>query len=55
MNPHPNPAPPQRIAARVSIVGEDTPVARALPHRQRRMIGAWCFLDHAGPVQFRPG
>ena len=55
MNPHPNPAAPQRIAARVSIVGEDTPVARALPHRQRRMIGAWCFLDHAGPVQFKPG
>ncbi|WP_080958412.1 pirin family protein [Pseudomonas putida] len=20
--------------------------------RQRRMIGAWCFLDHAGPAIF---
>lgn len=45
----------QRLAARTSIVGEDTPVARALPHRGRRMVGAWCFLDHAGPVQFAPG
>jgi hypothetical protein len=24
-------------------------VARALPDRQIRMIGAWCFLDHYGP------
>lgn len=45
----------QRLASRVSIVGEDTPVARALPQAARRMIGAWCFLDHAGPVQFAPG
>ena len=43
---------PQRYAARVSIVGDDTPIRRALPHRERRMVGAWCFLDHAGPVQF---
>jgi len=25
-------------------------VNRALPRRQRRLIGAWCFLDHIGPV-----
>lgn len=49
------PTPPQRYAARVSIIGEDTPVRRALPNRSRRMVGAWCFLDHAGPVQFSPG
>jgi redox-sensitive bicupin YhaK (pirin superfamily) len=24
-------------------------VSRTLPHRQRRMIGAWCFLDAYGP------
>lgn len=45
----------QRYASRISIIGEDTPVARALPHRDRRTVGAWCFLDHAGPKQFAPG
>lgn len=45
---------PQRIIARESIVGTDTTIRRALPHRDRRMVGAWCFLDHAGPVQFKP-
>jgi quercetin 2,3-dioxygenase len=25
-------------------------VRRTLPHRERRMIGAWCFVDHYGPV-----
>ncbi|MFE5586521.1 pirin family protein [Kitasatospora sp. NPDC056531] len=24
-------------------------VRRTLPHRSRRMIGAWCFVDHYGP------
>jgi redox-sensitive bicupin YhaK (pirin superfamily) len=24
-------------------------VSRTLPHRQRRMVGAWCFLDAYGP------
>lgn len=52
MPPHPA---PQRYSARVSVVGEDTPIRRTLPHRDRRMVGAWCFLDHAGPVQFGPG
>ena len=49
------PAAPQRLVSRAAIVGEDTPITRALPHRQRRTVGAWCFLDHAGPVQFAPG
>lgn len=26
------------------------PVTRTLPHRRRRMVGAWCFLDAYGPV-----
>ncbi|WP_036596590.1 pirin family protein [Ottowia thiooxydans] len=47
--------PAQRYASRISVVGEDTPVARALPYRERRTVGAWCFLDHAGPQQFAPG
>lgn len=24
-------------------------VRRTLPHRNRRMVGAWCFVDHYGP------
>lgn len=24
-------------------------VRRTLPHRDRRMVGAWCFVDHYGP------
>ncbi len=24
---------------------------RALPHRSRRTVGAWCFVDHVGPAQ----
>lgn len=53
------PATPQRsspgggavevIAARDTVVGT-LPVRRNLPRRERRMVGAWCFLDHMGPV-----
>lgn len=25
-------------------------VRRALPHRSRRTVGAWCFVDHMGPA-----
>jgi redox-sensitive bicupin YhaK (pirin superfamily) len=28
----------------------DVPVRRALPRRGRRTIGAWCFVDHLGPM-----
>ncbi len=49
------PTPLQLLELRHAIIGEDTPVARALPQRQRRTVGAWCFLDHAGPVQFAAG
>jgi redox-sensitive bicupin YhaK (pirin superfamily) len=30
------------------------PVRRALPRRDRRTIGAWCFVDHMGPVDLAP-
>lgn len=40
----------QRIALRRAELGEGFAVARALPTRERRMVGAWCFLDHMGPV-----
>ncbi|HEU5486447.1 MAG TPA: pirin family protein [Microlunatus sp.] len=36
-------------------LGKTTEVARALPDRDIRMIGAWCFLDHYGPEDVRDG
>lgn len=44
----------QRITARTAEVGGGIPVSRLMPSRQRRKIGAWCFLDHAGPALFEP-
>jgi redox-sensitive bicupin YhaK (pirin superfamily) len=37
------------LTARRVYLGRTTEVARALPDKQLRMIGAWCFLDHYGP------
>ncbi|GAA1436207.1 pirin family protein [Microlunatus lacustris] len=37
------------LSARRVPLGKTTEVARLLPDRQVRMIGAWCFLDHYGP------
>jgi redox-sensitive bicupin YhaK (pirin superfamily) len=45
----------ERIATRSAEVGRGFVIRRALPSRQRRMVGAWCFLDHAGPLQVDPG
>lgn len=45
----------QRVAARSAEIGGTLPVNRVLPTRQRRLIGAWCFLDHAGPARFAAG
>ena len=39
----------QHISSRVKDVG-GMDISRALPTRERRLIGAWCFLDHAGPT-----
>jgi redox-sensitive bicupin YhaK (pirin superfamily) len=38
-------------------LGRYTTVRRLLPQRERRMVGAWCFVDHFGPedVTGRPG
>ena len=36
-------------AARLAQVG-DLDVRRLLPLRQRRSVGAWCFVDHYGPM-----
>ena len=27
-------------------------IARLLPNKGKKLIGAWCFLDHAGPAEF---
>jgi redox-sensitive bicupin YhaK (pirin superfamily) len=32
-----------------------TTVVRTLPNRERRMVGAWCFLDHYGPTVLADG
>ncbi len=45
----------KRIPARTAEIGGGVPVARTLPSRLKRTIGAWCFLDHAGPARFAPG
>ncbi|GAA0381835.1 pirin family protein [Microbispora corallina] len=38
-------------------LGNDTVVRRLLPTLGRRMVGAWCFLDHYGPdnIAEQPG
>ncbi|BDH44724.1 putative quercetin 2,3-dioxygenase [Salmonella enterica subsp. enterica serovar Choleraesuis] len=42
----------QHITARIKDVG-GIGVSRVLPVKNRRLIGAWCFLDHAGPALFQ--
>jgi redox-sensitive bicupin YhaK (pirin superfamily) len=39
--------------SREAIVGSLT-VRRALPRRERRTVGAWCFVDHMGPTSASP-
>lgn len=43
----------ERIRARDAEVGGIS-VRRLLPYRARRTIGAWCFIDHMGPVTAAP-
>ena len=38
----------QEFPLRRAEIGQGTVIKRALPSRHKRMIGAWCFLDHAG-------
>src|SRR5579863_5838507 len=44
--------PPERLETRSAEIGGGLTIRRALPNRHRRMVGAWCFLDHAGPMEF---
>jgi redox-sensitive bicupin YhaK (pirin superfamily) len=43
------------LATRTAEIGGGLIIRRALPNLRRRTIGAWCFLDHAGPVAFQDG
>ena len=45
------------LTAKTVELGESTQVRRLLPNIHRRMVGAWCFVDHYGPddVAARPG
>ena len=37
------------LPVRDVLLGRTTHVRRIVPNKTRRMIGAWCFLDHYGP------
>ncbi|MEJ1110979.1 MULTISPECIES: pirin family protein [unclassified Kribbella] len=37
------------LEPREVILGRTTKVRRLLPNKNRRMVGAWCFVDHYGP------
>ena len=42
-----------RLPTRIADVG-GIPIHRAIPQRALRKVGAWCFLDHAGPAEPPP-
>lgn len=37
------------LKPRLTPLGDSTVVRRLLPNLGRRMVGAWCFVDHYGP------
>jgi redox-sensitive bicupin YhaK (pirin superfamily) len=41
------------VDTRESVVGGMT-VRRSLPKARRRTVGAWCFVDHFGPLAWSP-
>jgi redox-sensitive bicupin YhaK (pirin superfamily) len=45
------------LSGREVTLGESTGVRRLLPTLGRRMVGAWCFVDHYGPdnIAANPG
>ena len=47
----------ERFAGKQVPLGESTVVRRLLPNLGRRLVGAWCFVDHYGPedVLDQPG
>lgn len=50
------PRPVQELfAGREVALGESTVVRRLLPNLGRRLVGAWCFVDHYGPDDVATG
>ncbi|MEZ0091158.1 pirin family protein [Streptacidiphilus sp. EB129] len=47
----------QLLTGKQVPLGESTVVRRLLPNLGRRMVGAWCFVDHYGPddIEHEPG
>src|SRR5713226_2574579 len=45
----------ESLPVHIATVGSGMQVRRALPTRLRRLVGAWCFLDHFGPVTLTAG
>ncbi|MEY9963124.1 redox-sensitive bicupin YhaK (pirin superfamily) [Streptacidiphilus sp. MAP12-16] len=45
------------LTGKLVPLGESTVVRRLLPNLGRRMVGAWCFVDHYGPddIEREPG
>jgi redox-sensitive bicupin YhaK (pirin superfamily) len=50
-DPSAGPATELLPGAEVAIGTRGLRVTRTLPSRTRRMVGAWCFLDHFGPAE----
>ncbi|HET7396691.1 MAG TPA: pirin family protein [Gammaproteobacteria bacterium] len=40
----------EALPTRETTLGEGIRIRRALPNRLRRLVGAWTFLDHFGPI-----
>lgn len=43
------------LQPREVLIGPRQEVRRVLPNKERRMIGAWCFVDHYGPTDISGG
>lgn len=43
----------EKIPTRNAHIGKGITIRRALPTQERRMIGAWCFFDHFGPLDLK--
>ncbi|WP_296947835.1 pirin family protein [uncultured Massilia sp.] len=56
LDPHDEAAMVQTIVVpRTHDLGDGFEVRRALPHKERRMVGPFVFLDQMGPHVFQPG
>jgi quercetin 2,3-dioxygenase len=43
------------LEPRQVVLGRTQRVRRLLPHKEHRMVGAWCFVDHYGPDDAHDG